>query len=329
MQDTFRFLLIILPFTAFVNTHHPLSSAVHRVRLWGARHTSKVAYHTNVTTEVYSWGDARLPQLLREIPERDRPQKFYIKGSLPPSDALIVAVVGSRHPTSDALRASEHLGSALARAGVVVASGLALGCDAASHKGALAAGGHVIAVLGSGCDDASLSPKTNLELAHRVQNQGCLLSEYPDGTPPAPWQFPARNRFIAGISRAVIVVEAGEKSGSLITARLALDYGRDVYALPSSVWSNHGSGTNMLIHMGATIVPSIAQLLIDLGLTPEPSRASQHPHASLLALLSSPRSLDELLNIITIPRVDLLTLLTMLEIEGAVRAEHGKYIATL
>ena len=281
-----------------------------------------------MTTETIPWGDPRLPQLFREIPERDRPQQLYIKGSLPPADALIVSVVGSRYPTSDALRTAEQIGAALGRAGVVVASGLALGCDAAAHKGALTSGSPVIAVLGSGCDDASIAPKTNLHLAHKVIAHGCLLSEYPDGTIAAPWQFPARNRFLAGMSRAVIVIEATAKSGSLITARLALDYGRDVYALPSGLWSSSGEGTNMLIHHGATIVPSIAQLLDDLDLAPAESRFSNHPQRELLSLLHEPRALDELLDIITIPRADLINMLTVLEIEGAIKIENGKYIAT-
>lgn len=282
-----------------------------------------------MNTEVLLWSDQRIPSLLRELPERDRPSSLHIKGSLPPNDAFIVAVVGSRHPTSDALLASERIGTALARSGVVVASGLALGCDAAAHKGALAAGGTVIAVLGSGCDDASLSPKTNLRLAHEVITHGCLMSEYPDGTVAAPWQFPARNRLIAGMSRAVIVIEASTQSGSLITARLALDYGRDVFALPASIWNTHAEGSNMLLHMGATIITSLEMLLADLDLASVPSQNSTHPHAELLAHLKEPLSLDELLNIITIPRVDLLRALSLLEMEGTIRSDNGKYIISI
>jgi len=295
--------------------------------------SQKVAYDKEVTiatraqTQALPFGDSSLPKLLHEIPERDKPSILFIKGSLPPPDAYIVAVVGSRHPTSNALMNAERIGSALARAGAVVASGLALGCDAAAHKGALRAGGHVIAVLGSGCDDTSLSPKTNLTLAHNVVEHGCLMSEYADGTPPAAWQFPARNRIIAGMSHAVVVVEAAIDSGSLITARLALDYNRDVYALPSPIGSPHGAGTNMLIHEGATIVPSIEMLLLDLEFSPTQPHLTNHPQQQLLQHLSEPQSLDELLQIITIPRVDLMRTLSQLEMEGAVRIQDGKYIS--
>lgn len=282
-----------------------------------------------MTTFSLPFGHEALPLLLGELPERDQPKTLYIKGSLPPPDARIVAVIGSRHPTSTALLAAERIGSALARAGAIVASGLALGCDAAAHKGALRAGGMVIAVLGSGCDDASLSPKTNLELAHDVTQHGCLLSEYPDGTPPAAWQFPARNRIIAGMAHAVIVVEASIQSGSLITARLALDYNRDVYALPSAFASPHGTGTNMLIHDGAIIVPSIEMLLLDLEFSPSQPRLTHHPENNLLTHLVTPKSLDELLQIITIPRVDLMRTLSLLEMEGSVTQKDGKYISVL
>lgn len=288
----------------------------------------EVTIETSVQTQVIPFGDPSLPKLLMELPERDKPSTIFIKGSLPPPDAYIVAVVGSRHPTSNALMNAERIGSALARAGAVVASGLALGCDAAAHKGALQAGGQVIAVLGSGCDDVSLSPKTNLKLAHELVQHGCLMSEYPDGTPPAAWQFPARNRIIAGMSHAVVVVEATTDSGSLITARLALDYNRDVYALPSAITSPHGAGTNMLIHEGATIVPSIEMLLLDLEFSPAQPHLTNHPQHNILEHLSEPLSLDELLQIITIPRVDLMRILSLLEMEGAVRTQDGKYTRT-
>jgi len=282
-----------------------------------------------VQTRALPFGDPSLPRLLEEIPERDKPKTLFIKGSLPPRDAFTVAIVGSRHPTSYALLAAERIGSSLARAGAVVVSGLALGCDAAAHKGALGAGGTVIAVLGSGCDDVSLSPKTNLKLAHEVTTHGCLLSEYPDGTPPTAWQFPARNRIIAGMSHAVVVVEAAIASGSLITARLALDYNRDVYALPSAISNAHGAGTNMLIHEGATLVPSIEMLMLDLEFSPTQPHLSHHPQQYILEHIAEPQSLDELLQIITIPRVDLMRTLSQLEMEGAVRMQDGKYIASV
>jgi DNA processing protein len=193
--------------------------------------------------------DADYPALLRPI---DLPPPFLlVRGDLVREDALGVAIVGSRRGSPYGLRVAERLGADLGGRGVTVVSGLARGIDTAAHRGALDAGGRTVAVLGSGVD--VVYPPENGHLAREVARAGAVVSQFPMGTPPLPHHFPARNRLIAGLTLGTVVVEAAERSGALITARLAGELGREVYAVPGNVSSEGSQGTNSLIRDGARL----------------------------------------------------------------------------
>src|SRR5262245_9918082 len=195
-------------------------------------------------------GDTDYPPLLRsvELP----PPYLFVRGELSRDDGLAVAIVGSRRASPYGLQTAERLGADLGGRGVTVVSGLARGVDTAAHRGALGAGGRTLAVLGSGVD--VVYPPENRRLAAEVLDAGAVISQFPMGTPPLPHHFPARNRLIAGLTLGTVVVEAAERSGALITARLAGELGREVYAVPGNVSSPGSQGTNALIQDGAKLV---------------------------------------------------------------------------
>lgn len=196
-----------------------------------------------------SFDDPRYPALLREIP--DAPKALYFRGNLELLGMPTTAVVGSRKPTDYGIEVTKIVVGKLSATQVVV-SGLAYGIDALAHQETLSSGGKTIAVLGSGLDNASIYPAVHVGLANRiVEAGGLLLSEYPPGSPPLKFHFPARNRIIAGLSQQLIVIEAEEVSGTAITAQLALEYNRDVWAVPGPITSPLSRGTNMLIAAGA------------------------------------------------------------------------------
>lgn len=204
------------------------------------------------------------PPLLREI--FDPPAVLYIKGSRSPSDLPQVAVVGTRRPTGYGIGCAERLAEDLAARGLGIVSGLARGIDAAAHRGALKTGS-TFAVFGCGLD--FVYPKENRKLAEKVTENGALLSEFPLGMPPAPHNFPIRNRIIAGLSLGVLVIEAADCSGSLITARLAIESNRDVFAVPGSVLSPQSTGPHILIRQGAKLAASWEDVVEEL---PQPVR---------------------------------------------------------
>jgi DNA processing protein len=211
------------------------------------------------------WGDASYPVALTTIV--DPPPLLWSRSSQGGPDALnlpIVAIVGARAASPYATSVAERIAGDLARAGVVVASGMARGVDAAAHRGALAAGGATVAVVGSGVD--VIYPPEHAQLARDIERSGALVSELVPGTPPLPQFFPLRNRIISGLSRAVVVVEAGERSGSLITARWALEQGREVLAVPGNVLTGRNRGGHGLLRDGAKIVESADDILDELGL---------------------------------------------------------------
>jgi DNA processing protein len=193
--------------------------------------------------------DARYPSRLAEVP--DAPATLHVHGALVDADALAVAVVGSRRATPYGLEVAETLAADLAARGVTIVSGLARGIDAAAHRGALRVGGRTLAVLGSGID--VIYPPENRRLAAEIAERGALLSQFAPGTPPLPQNFPTRNQVIAALSLAVVVVEAAEKSGSLITARLAAELGREVLAVPGRITAPESRGANRLIQDGAHV----------------------------------------------------------------------------
>src|SRR5579872_91141 len=207
------------------------------------------------------WSDAAYPIVLTTIP--DPPPVLWALGRVEPLNAPAVAIVGSRAASPYALSVAERLAQDLARAGLVVVSGLARGVDSAAHRGALAGGGATIAVLGSGAD--VIYPPEHEALAREIAQDGAVLSELVAGTPPLPQFFPLRNRIISGLSRAVVVIEAGEKSGSLITARSALEQGREVLAVPGNVLNGRNRGAHALLRDGAKIVESADDILEELG----------------------------------------------------------------
>lgn len=207
-------------------------------------------------------GTTDYPALLAEI--SDPPARLWIRGDRSILSATIVAVIGARNASHEGLIAAGEIAFDLARAGIVVASGLARGVDSAAHRGALDGGGKTIAVLGTGID--RVYPAENAPLTEQIAANGLLVTEFPPGTLPQDWHFPKRNRIISGLSRGVVVVEAMEKSGSLITARLAADQGRDVMAVPGTFVGGRNRGANALLRDGAKLVESAVDILQELGL---------------------------------------------------------------
>ena len=205
--------------------------------------------------------DERYPPWLRQIV--DPPIVIWVNGQLPDPTVPAVAVVGSRHATPTGLALGRQLGEGLAEAGLLVVSGLARGVDGVSHEGALAVGGKTLGVVGCGAD--VIYPAEHRELTARVAASGGVVSELLPGTTPKPHYFPLRNRIIAGLSRAVVVIEAGYHSGSLITARMALEQGREVLAVPGNVLSGRNRGCHALIKDGARLVETVGDVLDELG----------------------------------------------------------------
>jgi DNA processing protein len=199
------------------------------------------------STRVLTRADAEYPSRLAEIP--DAPATLHVRGRLLDEDALAVAIVGSRRATTYGLEVAETLAADLAARGVTIVSGLARGIDSAAHRGALRVGGRTLSVLGSGVD--VIYPPENRRLAVEIAERGALLSQFAPGTPPLPQNFPIRNQVIAAMSLAVVVVEAAERSGSLITARLAAELGREVLAVPGRITAPESRGANRLIQDGA------------------------------------------------------------------------------
>ncbi len=208
-----------------------------------------------------TWNDPAYPALLREI--YTPPMLLYVNGDVELLNRPSIAVVGSRAATSYGLKIGRRLGAELGARGLNVVSGLALGVDAAAHAAALEAGGITIAVLGCGLDVPY--PRRNLGLARRIASQGVIISEYPLGTKPEAFRFPARNRIISGLSLGVVVVEAAKRSGSLITARLAMDEGREVFAIPGRVDSAASAGAHSLLQQGAKLVYKLDDILVELS----------------------------------------------------------------
>ncbi|QQO07406.1 DNA-processing protein DprA [Breznakiella homolactica] len=210
--------------------------------------------------ETVSYRDSRYPPLLRET--SDPPVVLFYRGSLPDQEKPLVGIVGTRRPTGPGASQAYDFARSLGRAGISVVSGLALGIDAMAHRGSIDAGVPGIAVLGSGADE--IYPAANRILAVRlVENGGALVSEYPPGTPANKWQFPARNRIIAGLCRGTIIVEAPENSGALITAQFALDQNRDLWVGSAGVASPLGGGTGALREQGAPVLDSVDPILSD------------------------------------------------------------------
>jgi DNA processing protein len=261
------------------------------------------------------------PPLLRAI--HDPPAGLFLRGEGEPAilSEPAVAIVGARASSGYGASVARSLGRELAAAGLVVVSGLARGIDAEAHRGALEANGTTVAVLGCGIDRDY--PAAHAELARRVAGAGLIVSEYAPGVEPAPWRFPARNRLVAGLCPATVVVEARERSGALITADLALEEGREVFAVPGEITSSLSAGTNALLKLGAAPLTSAADVLSSLGIEPKPAPSERSP---LLELL--PASADELVRHTGLGADEVARTLVGLELEGRVAVHDGVYRST-
>lgn len=229
--------------------------------------------------------DSRYPPLLRQIAYP--PPLLFVCGNPESLRAPQLAIVGTRHPTPLGRETAHRFAAYLAEGGLLITSGLALGVDAAAHQGALAGGGQTVAVMGTGLD--RIYPAKHRELAHAIAAAGALVSEFPIGTPALAENFPRRNRLISGLTLGVLVVEAAIQSGSLITARLALDQGREVFAIPGSIHNPLAKGCHALIRQGAKLVETAADIVEELG----PLAAANTSESPLLPNVSPLKSLDE------------------------------------
>jgi DNA processing protein len=233
-----------------------------------------------------------------------------------------VAIVGSRNATTQGLRNAEAFAKSVSEAGLCVISGLAQGIDAAAHRGGLQAKGASVAVVGTGLD--KVYPASNRELAHKLSQYGCIISEFPLGTPPLPSNFPRRNRIISGLSLGCLVVEAGLQSGSLITARMALEQGRDVFAIPGSIHSPQSKGCHSLIKQGAKLVETSQDILEELGYPQNSMVAGTSLEHPLFAHLGfDPIDGETLAQRSGLTIAELSAILLQLELEGVVATFPG------
>lgn len=276
--------------------------------------------------ELLAFSSQLYPQRLRQI--YDPPPLLYFRGELTEGDGLALAIVGSRLATVYGRLVAERLAFQLAKRGITIVSGMARGIDSAAHRGALQAGGRTIAVLGCGVD--VVYPPENRELMNQIADHGAVLSEFPLGTSPEPGNFPQRNRLISGLSLGVIVVEAGQKSGALITAQSALEQGREVFAIPGNINARASKGANQLIKEGAKLVAGVDDILEELGmvgeaLANEPPPQLEGEEAIIFALLSSePLHVDRIIRQTKYPSSRVLSTLLSLELKGLVRQLSGK-----
>ena len=284
---------------------------------------AEAARHKELGIELLTYHDESYPARLKEI--YNRPALLFVRGEITPEDEWCLAVVGTRRPTIYGRQVAEEISAGLARARITVVSGLAKGIDAISHQGALSAGGRTLAVLGGGLDN--IYPAENAELALRITEHGALISEYSPGTRPRPENFPRRNRILAGLSLGTLVVEAGEGSGALITAQLALEQNREVFAVPGSILSVASSGTNKLIRDGAKLVRQVSDILEELNLTAvarqmemkEAIPATNAEVALLKFLGHEPRHIDEICEASRLPAHTVSGTLAMMELKGMVK----------
>lgn len=269
---------------------------------------------------VLTWDDAEYPAHLKEIEQP--PPVLYLRGEITPEDRWAVAIVGTRSVTSYGRQVAEELAATLAHNGITVVSGLARGVDAIAHQAALKAGGRTLAVLGSGVD--KIYPPEHRSLAEKIVAQGAILSDYPPGTPPESANFPPRNRIISGLSLAIVVVEAGDTSGALITAEFAAEQGREVFAVPGSIFAPQSRGPNHLIANGATPLLSAHSVLETLDLTRNIERREirkavpTDPTEAILlqALGSEPLHVDDLRSRVALPIEKVSATLAMMELKG-------------
>ncbi len=279
------------------------------------------------------------PAVLRKIP--DPPGVLFVRGQILPSDGLAVAIVGTRHATQYGIAQADRLAAGLARAGYTIVSGLARGIDAVAHRGALKAGGRTLAVLGSGV--LNIYPPEHAQLADEVIARGALISENPPHSPPLPGAFPHRNRIVTGLSLGLIVVEAAERSGALISARHAMEQGREVFAVPGRVDSRTSRGCHKLIRDGAKLVETVDDVLEELGPLATPTPLAGHsgeqpirhpaeltlnePEKAVLAVIGDdPLTIDEVAVASGLPVHNVLSTISVLEMRRLIRRLGGNRV---
>lgn len=277
---------------------------------------------------VVTWDDANYPQALLNTPEA--PPVLFAKGRLELLNKPSLAIIGSRNCSGQGANTARAFAKEIADSGLTVVSGLALGIDAAAHEGGLEGQGSTVAVLGTGID--RVYPARNLELAHRIAERGVLVSDYPLGTPPIPINFPRRNRIISGLSKGVLVVEASLGSGSLITAKLAAEQGREVFAIPGSIHSPFSKGCHKLIKEGAKLTESVLDVLSELNwpgraaVAPPPVQSV--PASKILDVMGfHPISVDEICAALKLGPESIAAELLSLELDGIIETiPGGKYL---
>lgn len=281
-----------------------------------------LAWAEQADCHIVTLADAAYPQLLLQT--ADPPSLLYVRGDVGLLNLPSLAIVGSRNATPQGNKTAEDFAKALAGEGLCIVSGLALGIDAAAHRGALNGKGKTIAVIGTGAD--RLYPARNKALAMEIAEHGAIISEFPLGTPALAPNFPRRNRIISGLARGVLVVEAAPQSGSLITARLAGEQGREVFAIPGSIHSPVARGCHQLIKQGAKLVESAADVMEELGWQAPPNQQAStilDDHPLLAALGHDPCTLDELAVRTELPTDQLLAQLLTLELDGRIAGLPG------
>jgi len=280
--------------------------------------------------QMITFNDPKYPQALKEI--SSAPYLIYMKGEID-LNAPMISIVGSRKYTQYGAQVANAFARDLAAAGLVVVSGMAMGIDALAHRGALDGGGKTIAVLGNSLDDKNIYPRVNFNLSREIIENGALLSDFPMETPAGiPGNFPSRNRIIAGLSLGTLIVEAGEKSGTLITSGLALEFNRSVFAVPGSIFSSQSIGTNELLKRGAKLVTSISDILEELNLnegyaqeTPIAKIPDSEEEKILLKILSTdPVHIDNLAKMSRLNTSVVGSTLSLMEIKGWVKNIGGQ-----
>ena len=276
-------------------------------------------------TRKISLQDKEYPAILKEI--HDPPKELYINGEITNQDKVAVAIVGTRKFTQYGKQVAYDISGNLAKLGITIVSGLARGIDAFAHEAALESGGRTIAVLGSGLDRESFFPSSNWSLSEKIAKQGAVITEYSFGTRGTNFTFPQRNRIVSGLSLGVVVIEAPEESGALITASLALEQNREVFAVPGNIYENNSQGTNKLIKMGAKLVTGIEDILEELNLTHllnEEKKINYKPENKeeeiVLSLLSiKPVHIDEIIKQSKMPASSINSTLMILELKRVVK----------
>jgi DNA processing protein len=265
------------------------------------------------------------PAILKEI--HNPPKELYIKGEIVNQDKVAVAIVGTRRYSQYGKQVCLDIAGKLAKLGITIVSGLAKGIDTFAHQAALENNGRTIAVLGSGMDRKSFSPSCNYELSEKIAENGAVISEYPEGTMGAVYTFPQRNRIVSGLSLGVMVIEAPGESGALITASLALEQNREVFAVPGNIYENNSQGTNQLIKMGAKLVTRVEDILEELNLShllenteKKKIKPENKEEEIILSILSfQPMHIDEVIKLSKLPVSVVNSTLTILELKEVIR----------